>query len=305
MSDLYARHAPNSLSAVLRLTRWDEHVLFTLPATLLGVNLALEEGPAVAVDWRVAVVLVANVLAVAFAFMVNDIEDASDDASDPTRAAHNVIAAGTLTSRAGWWAAWIVAGLALAGFAIINARVLTVGTLTVGLGWLYSWRAVRLKAFPLVDVLSHVLMLSALLLLAGYATYAPGVGRIGSVVAGVSLISAYGQFYNQLRDYELDRVAGLHNTASLLGWRGTQWAMHGCLLGAGVSLAFAVVTGVIPVWFVLVVMGLSPLLIVFYSAQDMRGSAALDASGRLQTGAMVIATLALVIWLVVHSVTTV
>lgn len=294
-------HTP-TFAAILRLTRWQDHVLFTLPATLLGVNLALDHVEAT-VDWRAGVACMANVLAVAFAFMVNDIEDAPDDARDPARAAHNVIVAGDLSVRVGWWASWSVAMVALAAFAVINMQVLAVGALTLVLGWLYSWRAVRFKAFPLVDVLAHVLMLSALLLLGGYMAYASDWARTGWVVIGVSLISAYGQLYNQLRDYEPDRVAGLRNTASVLGRRGTQWAMHGSLIGAGLSLTVAVVTGVIPLWFVLVMAGLSPLLIVFYSADDMRGTAALDASGRLQTGAMVIATLALLIWTVVISVT--
>lgn len=291
----------STFTAILRLTRWNDHVLFTLPATLLGVNLALDRA-GVAADWRTGVVCLANVLAVSFAFMVNDIEDAPDDARDPERAARNVIAVGALSPRVGWWASWIVAGGALAGFALIDAQVLAVGALTLLLGWLYSCRAVRLKALPVVDVLAHVLMLSALLLLAGYMVYASAWSSMAWVITGVSLISAYGQLYNQLRDYALDRAAGLRNTASVLGETGTRWAMHGALLGAGLSLAAAVVGGGIPVWFVLVLAGLSPLLIVFYSADDMRGTAALDASGRLQTGAMVIATLALTIWLVVNSV---
>lgn len=280
---------------ILRLTRWRDHVLFTVPATLLGVNLALHRSAA-GVDWRAAAVLAGNLLAVAFAFMVNDIEDAPDDARDAERAARNVIASGALSTASGWWAAWSVALLATLSFAAVNPRTLALGMLTLALSGLYSWRRVRLKALPVVDVLSHVSMLSALLFLAGYTAYRADIRAVWLVTLGVSLISGYGQLYNQLRDYDDDRAAGLRNTASVIGAGGTRWAMHACLIGAGISLSLAVVDGVIPLWFVLLLGSLSPLLLLLRSARDMRGTAAIDLGGSVQTGAMIMATVALLVW---------
>ncbi len=285
------------INYLLRLTRWDEHVAFTLPATLLGVVIAVHHTGA-ALDGRVMAVIVSNVLAVAFAFVVNDIEDAPDDARDSQRRARNMIAAGKLSRRAGWWLAWGIAAGSLTGFALVNVRVLAAGGLGLLLGWLYSWRPVRLKALPVVDVLAHVLMLSALLLLAGYLAYARALTALWPVIAGVSLISAYGQLYNQLRDYDLDRAAALRNTASLLGQHGTRYTMIAALLAAGACLLLAVTQRLIPPGVVGLVLAASPLIVFLRSARDMRGSAALDLSGQLQTGAMVAATLALTCWLV-------
>lgn len=287
------------IAGLVRLTRWDEHVLFTIAATLSGVNLAIYHHASIIPDWRLIVVTAANVLAVMFAFIVNDIEDAADDAQDAARGARNAITTGVVAPRTGWGLAGVMAALALILFAAVNRRAGMIGAATVALGFLYSWRGVRLKALPVVDVLSHVLMLSALLFLAGYTAYDPAVERIWLVTASVALISAYGQLYNQLRDYEVDRAAGLHNTASLLGKRCTQSLMYAVLGVAAVCLVITVVTGLWPLWLLLVPVGLSPLMWLVRFETDMRGTAAIDTSGRLQLGAMWIAVLTLLVWLVV------
>jgi 4-hydroxybenzoate polyprenyltransferase len=279
------------------LTRWQDHLLFTIPVTLLGVNMALD-APDQSPDARVFLVLAANVLAVTFAFMVNDIEDAPDDARDPERAARNAVASGTITPRAGWIASGGVGMLALGLFAGVNALTLRTGAQTLLLGWLYSWRAVRLKALPLIDVIAHLLMLSSLLFLAGYFAYGRDVGSAWWVTAGVGFISAYGQLYNQLRDYDTDQAAGLRNTASVLGTRHTQWAMYVCLAAGIICLGISVVIGLWPVWLVLILLGSSPVLLLFRAGTDMRGTAALDITGRAQLGAMVMATITMIVWLV-------
>jgi 4-hydroxybenzoate polyprenyltransferase len=280
-----------------RLSRWREHVPFTVPATLLGINMAARQG--YAIDARLAIiVLAANVLAVTFAFMVNDLEDAPDDARDPERGARNAITVGLITPRAGWAAALLVGLAAAALFAGLNRAAGAVGLITLALSFGYSWRGVRLKALPLVDVISHALMLSALLFLAGYLTVDAAPGRAWWVAAGVGLISAYGQLYNQLRDYALDRAAGLHNTARVLGARGTRMAMYGCLGGAALCLGITVVMGLWPLWLVIVPAGAAPLALARRSNTDMRGTAALDLSGRWQARAMGIANVMMLIWLV-------
>lgn len=297
MPETPLQHSTALAVRILLLTRWRDHVLFTVPATLLGVNLALHRSAA-GPDWRAAAVLVGNLLAVAFAFMVNDIEDAPDDARDTERAARNVIASGELSAASGWRATWGVALLAALSFAAVNPRTLALGVLTLVLSGLYSWRRVRLKALPVVDVLSHMLMLSALLLLAGYTAYSPDIGAVWLVTLGVSLISGYGQLYNQLRDYDDDRAAELRNTASVIGIGGTRWTMHVCLIGAGISLSLAVVDAMIPLWLVLLLGALSPLLLLLRSSRDMRGTAAVDLSGSVQTGTMILATVVLLAWMV-------
>jgi 4-hydroxybenzoate polyprenyltransferase len=284
------------LAGVARLTRAKEHLLFTVTLTLMGTNLAVARQPA-ALDVHSFIVLLANILAVTCAFMINDIEDAADDAADPHRAARNAIARGDLSRRAGWRAAAIAAGLALALYALTPPLAFGTGVLTLALALLYSWRPARLKAVPVLDLIAHVLMLSALLFLAGFFAYDSALGAVWWVALGVALVSAYGQLYNQLRDFELDRAAGLHNSAALLGRAWTRRLMYVALVLAAACLAVTVARGLWPLWLAIVLAFLTPLAAWRRSGSDMRGTAAIDASGRYQGGVMLAAALTMLTWL--------
>lgn len=288
--------AADRARALLRLTRWAEHVPFTLAATLLGANMAAHHAGA-ALDGRVLTVLAANALAVTFAFMVNDLADAPDDARDPARAARNAVASGALIARTGWTASGAVAGAALALYAALPAPAALTGGVTLLLGLLYSWRPVRLKARPIADVIAHLLMLSALLVLAGYLAFDAAPGRVWWVVAAAGLISAYGQLYNQVRDDAQDRAAGLRNTTALLGTAWARIAMRACLGAAGLLLALTALLGLWPLWLGAVLAALAVPVFLWRRGTDMRGTAAIDATGRLQLGAMLAACAAMLVWL--------
>ena len=95
---------------LLQLTRWREHLAYDIPLTALGALLAIygmSNGQQL--DFRLVTVMAANILAVAYAFMINDIEDAPDDARDPERKLTNPISAGRLSIRAGYNACRVVA----------------------------------------------------------------------------------------------------------------------------------------------------------------------------------------------------
>jgi 4-hydroxybenzoate polyprenyltransferase len=290
-----------TLAAMVRLSRWQEHIPFTLAATWLGVNLAAHHAHA-SLDERVITVTGANILAVTFAFMINDVADAPDDARDPARAARNVVSCGELSARAAWLLTGLVGALALTLYILLPFPSLLTGTVTLALGWLYSWRVVRLKALPVLDVLAHALMLSALLVLAGYLAFDAAAGRVWAVSAMAGLISAYGQLYNQVRDADQDRAAGLHNTTWLLGMQRARALMFVCLGAAGLLLALTVIAGLWPLWLApLAGLFLLPALL-WPRPTDMRGTAALDLSGRLQLGTMLAAAALMAVWLVVNAV---
>src|SRR5215510_402086 len=198
----------SQIKGLIRLTRWKEYVPFVIPLTILGALLAARPNN-IQLDWRLIVVTLANILAVAYAFMINDIEDAPDDARDPARAARNPISTGEIGVRIGYAACRIVAAITLILYALGGLWPLIIGIVTLLLSHLYSWRPVRLKAWPVTDIVSHSLMLSGLLLLAGYYIYDYEPGIVWFVAAAVTLVSVYGQLYNQLRDFENDKAAGL------------------------------------------------------------------------------------------------
>jgi 4-hydroxybenzoate polyprenyltransferase len=285
------------IRGLIRLSRWQEYVAFVIPLTILGALLATRPND-IALDWRLIVVTLANILAVAYAFMINDIEDAPDDARDPARAARNPITTGEIGVRIGYTACRIVAAVTLILYALGGVWALSIGIATLLLSHLYSWRPVRLKAWPVTDVVSHSLMLSGLLLLAGYFTYHTAPGIVWFVAASVTLVSVYGQLYNQLRDYEMDKAAGLYNTAIVLGEHNTRRVMYLSIALAGVCLLAAIVQGAFPLWLGLVLLLSVPVSMFFRSQTDMRGGIAVDVSGSLQMQSLVIVNLTVAVWLI-------
>jgi len=284
------------IRGLIRLTRWKEFVPFVLPVTLCGALLAARPNE-VLLDWRVIFVGIANILAVAYAFMINDIEDAPDDARDPDRAARNPITMGEIGVRFGYTACRLVAAVTLIAYALCGLEVFMIGVLTLLLSHLYSWRPVRLKAYPITDILSHSLMLSGLLLLAGYYVYDNQPGIVWFIAIGASLISAYGQLYNQLRDYDMDKAAGLHNTAILIGEQNTKYAMYAAI-GLGVlCFLIAIFNGVFPLWLGAVLAVSVGLVAVMRPKTDMRGGAAVEASGAIQVQFLLAMNIVVTVWL--------
>ena len=94
------------VKGIIRLTRIQEYLGFVAVDTLLG---AIAAGGVF--GWKLLIVMVANWLAVGFAFMINDVEDADDDALNPAKVGRNPISSKHVTPRLGYAASFAVAGL--------------------------------------------------------------------------------------------------------------------------------------------------------------------------------------------------
>ncbi len=287
----------DQLRGLIQLTRWKEYVPFVVPLTIVGALMAARPHGTL-LDWRLIAVTLANVLAVAYAFMINDIEDAPDDARDPARAARNPISSGRIPASIGYRATRLIAALTLLLYACGGFWVVVIGVATLMLSHLYSWRPVRLKAWPVTDILSHSLMLSGLLLLAGYFIYHDQPGIVWFVAATATLVSVYGQLYNQLRDYDMDKAAGLYNTAIILGQANTRRVMYLTIGLAATCLLAAIVQGAFPLWLGLVVLVCLPISMLYRPRTDMRGGAAVEASGMMQVQAIISLNLIIAVWLI-------
>jgi 4-hydroxybenzoate polyprenyltransferase len=285
------------IRGLIQLTRWKEYVGFVIPLTIIGALLAARPN-GVLLDLRLIAVTLANILAVAYAFMINDIEDAPDDARDPARAARNPISSGRIGIRIGYAACRLIALATLGLYALGGGWTLLIGVATLLLSHLYSWKPVRLKAWPVTDIVSHSLMLSGLLLLAGYFIYHDAPGIVWFVAGAATLVSVYGQLYNQLRDYDMDKAAGLYNTAIILGEDNTRRAMYLAVGLAAVCLVAAIVQGAFPLWLGLVALASIPVSMLFRSQTDMRGGVAVDVSGGMQMQAVVVFNVIMAVWLV-------
>lgn len=293
-----SEQSTTQLQALIKLTRWQEHVTWGVPLTLLGSLLALQNaGEGAVVDWRLLTVIIANTLVVAYAFMINDIEDAPDDALDPERAKRNPITSNELSKTVGYTACAITALFTLVFYWTGGTTVFIIGVITLILSHLYSWRPVRLKKWPVTDIVSHSLMLSGLLFIAGYYVYHDDPGAVWFVAACATLFSVYGQLYNQLRDYDMDKAAGLKNTAIILGEQGARVALALSVGGSALCLLAAIVLGVFPVW-LLIPLGIGAIISFFFrTGTDLRGSDTAELGSKLQMQGIVIMNVTMFVWL--------
>ena len=287
------------VKAIIKLTRWQEFFAFTAVLTVLGgLNAHHTQGETL--DFRLFLVLFANLAAMAYAFMINDIEDAEDDARDPERAKANPVASLELTIGVAWVAAFGFALASAVAYALAGTLPFIIGVITLVLAHLYSWKPVRLKARPIVDIVSHALMLSTLLYLAAFFAYSDDVSPLWMIVVLTFTASANGQLYNQVRDFDMDQAAGLKNTASIVGKTITDRLATGSIVITVVCVLIAAVTGIFPLWLGAVFLITTPIVLFALrnNTRDMRGSETDDPMALMQRKALYIINITLIVWLI-------
>jgi 4-hydroxybenzoate polyprenyltransferase len=249
-----------TIFGLIRLARYKEYTFFVTVTTLLGVAAAGGQ-----FGWKFLGVWAANWLAVAFAFMINDVEDADDDALNPEKVHRNPVSAGDLNHHTATWASLGVAAASAALYLMLGFWPAILGLVSLALGYLYSWRVIRFKNMPFIDLLSHCMMLAGLQFLPGmlaFSTHEAAFDWIFPFVFIVS-ISLYGELFNELRDLDGDLAAGLNHTASKLGYKPTYWIMMS-LLSIGVvcgGITFFVLN-IIPTWVVITLLALAAIFVI-------------------------------------------
>ncbi|RJR15405.1 hypothetical protein C4579_02350 [Candidatus Microgenomates bacterium] len=293
---------PKTIKGVIRLTRYENYVVFVIIATCLGVIFS-NTNVTIALLPRFFIVLIANMLATAFAFMINDIEDSQDDGLHDGKARRNPVSNGSLSRTAALAIASVTALLSLVGYYMLGALPLALGFLNVLLGFLYSWRSVRLKAIPVVDMISHGTMLSGLQFLVAYFAFVPFTGiQIAWLMPMLILIfvSMYGELFNELRDLETDKKAGITHTAALIGAKNTQVLMYTFLGVAALMLGYLLIVGLIPLWLAGLVVVLSVLFLLRPLLNRPKGR--VDFTDHLQDPAMTIAVITVLIWFITQAI---
>lgn len=285
------------MKEILQLSRWKEHIPYTVPLTVLGAIIASSSG-ATALNYKLLILIIANVLTMSYAFMLNDIEDAEDDARDSHKAKRNPITAGRIDKDDAYTLVRVIAIIALVLYSMTDRITFGLGIVTVLLSHLYSWRKVRLKAYPVTDILSHSLMLSGLLILTGFTAFSREFKEIWALAAAATLFSVYGQIYNQIRDYEVDAKAKLRNTTILVGKRKAEYIKNASILLAAVALLTAIYFRTFPVWLLLPVAVSAPFIFSAKGTKDSSGTIAIDLTGKLQVQMLLIFNVIVLSWLV-------
>jgi 4-hydroxybenzoate polyprenyltransferase len=239
----------NKIRGLIRLTRYRDYLAFVTITTLMGA-IAAEA----TLSWKLALVLLANQLAVGFAFMINDVEDAEDDAINPAKLNRNPISCAAVTPRTGYISSFIIAGLSVIAYALLGWVPFIFGIVSLLTGFFYSWKPVRLKNIFLIDMFSHCFMLAGLQYLPAFYSFQTQMTNKGLFpLIFVICFSLYGELFNELRDLEHDLKAGLRHTAAILGYKVTFWLMVGiALIGVVSGVISLFFVDLLPVWLLIV-----------------------------------------------------
>jgi 4-hydroxybenzoate polyprenyltransferase len=242
---------------------------------------------------------------VGFAFMINDVEDADDDALNPAKINRNPVSAGILTKREANLASYATALIAAVIYALLSPAAFIVGVISLIVGWVYSWGPVRLKSKPIVDLLSHVMMLAGFQFLTGHFAFANQVGGpwFFPFLFLVSL-SGYGELYNELRDYEGDVRAGLKHTAVVIGHRAATYLMNGLLIAGAIGAVYTIfIMQIVPWWVIAILAAIFAVLFLRPMLRARRAGTrgSVEAQAPFQMPIQIAAALALSIWFVAPS----
>ena len=260
-----------TLNALIRLTRYKEYIWFVIVTTLLGAAAAGGK-----FGWPLIAALIANELAVGFSFMINDVEDAEDDALNPAKINRNPISAKDLSKRAGTIASFAVMILSALVYATLGTIPFIIGVISLIVGLLYSWQRVRLKSMPFIDLITHCMMLAGFQFLPAYFAFTSTLNDLWLwPFLAITSISMYGELFNELRDLTGDLEAGVKHTASVIGERATK-ILANILLIVGV-VAFVIALFVVRlvawwaliIWVVLAIIMIVPPLLRVRRSQNM------------------------------------
>ncbi len=241
---------------LLAISRWREFIFFVIINTTLGI--AAAHGT---FGIKFILVILGNFLAVAFAFMINDIEDADVDALSESKSKRNPIAGKRLSINIAYVVTFFVALFAFSIFAYLGLLTSIWGGLLLLISFLYSWRVVRLKGIAVIDILSHGLMLGGLQILIGFFAFQSkfSFDVIWPFLA-ITLISFYGQMYNEIRDLEVDSKAGIKHTTNIIGRKYGQILMY-------LFISMGILTGAISFLFIRIIepwlLGVVLIVVIF------------------------------------------
>lgn len=256
-----------TLKGLVRLSRFDEYAWFILVTSLLGVLAA--QGT---ISWQLIILLFANWLSVAFAFMVNDIEDAPEDAFSTKNFERNPISSGLISARHAKLAALGSALISASLYLILGLWPFIIGIVCLLLGFLFSSQALRLKAMAFFDIITYGLVMAGLPFLCSYFAFSNRFNQVWFwPFVFVFSVRIFDRLHKEIRNIEGDRLSRLsereahQGTAVSLGNRTTSAFMMGLIILVvltGVVTFFLI--NIVPRW-VLIVMGI--LIILFMLPQ--------------------------------------
>jgi len=184
--------------------------------------------------------LAAIVLGTVGDISINRVYDADDDAIEAWKSRTNPISNGDIKKDVGWMICvniyFISIILSLLTGDVIFAFAVAVRNL---LGFLYSGPPIRAKSSPVVDIVFHLAIIDS-----GPAAmafiYTRNAAALPLYILGFLLLnSMFTQVSQEIRDFNVDRKAGLDTTVQRLGFRKSLMLQRILLLLMGLYVALA------------------------------------------------------------------
>ena len=188
----------------------------------------------------VGIAVIVNLFATISGYLINDIEDREDDVNSPGKRFINPFGYKIWNTLSGY-VSLISIGLATLilsyFFNGLMPGLIILSNLLIG--YLYSWKNLRLKSMPIIDILSHTYFLGVSTMI--YFVFLPNAAwnlKTTLLILTVFFASAHSDLDNEYRDFDDDEKAGIRNSASYLGKKAT-------LVLTRLSLSAAVVMGIL------------------------------------------------------------
>jgi 4-hydroxybenzoate polyprenyltransferase len=200
------------LKAVIKNTRIVDGKSF-IGMGLLGLLMNFRHNP----DFKGAIILVISlILYVAYAFAINNCFDVDTDLKNPQKRNKNPVASGELSFRMGIISSALIAALGVLFAFFLSYREFMIYILMLLLATFYS-APPRLKAKPIVDVVSHGIFFGAMPFI--YGAYFDGILTKYEIAIAIALLlySFAMELRNHLEDYESDLKANLKTTPIVIG----------------------------------------------------------------------------------------
>jgi len=257
------------LSTILNYTRIKEYVFPAVLISLTAFKLTHAQ-----LSWKLPVIFLANLTMIGFMFLINDIEDAKDDALDERMRKRNLVASGRLTLKKARSFALTTCAISLFLFYVCGYNPLIFGVLQALIGFFYSWRPCRLKSIFLFDIIAHSIAGGVLQFLAAVTAFSDRIIPWWPFIFFIFILSAHSVIYNQLRDFHVDRKAGIRNTTSIIGEKNGRYMMYVSVLLVMLSLFFLFFAGLFPPSVIVFFILCSPIILLLKTQQDTRGDRA-------------------------------
>jgi len=204
---------PMHIQVLARLTRIRAYLLtlFSIIALIFLIS------PQNLFSSRTVIIFMANLFLTAFVYAFNDVEDAADDYHILEKRKRNPVANGDLTKTQGYLISFLLLLIGLFLLLIIGPLVFFFGLALALVGFFYSWKPVRFKSMPFIDLFSHVICLGILQFFITYLTFRSFDLFLIPFLMIIIPFSLMTEIFFELRDFNVDKKTNIKNTIQRFG----------------------------------------------------------------------------------------